>query len=435
LSARGPIAPIALALSLALLAEPGTAAATPRRPNLVFLLVDDLGHGDLGFTGARDIETPHIDRLARAGVRLSNGYSNGPVCTPTRAAFMTGRYQQRVGLEWAISAGQREPGLPTTAPSIARLLKDAGYATGLVGKWHLGYKPEFGPNAHGFDEFFGSLSGNIDHYTHRESHGGGDLHENTTAIERAGYSTDLLTAAAISFVDRHRARPFFLYLSYNAPHWPFQPPDAPDTVRTKATWYTGTRRDYARMIDASIEGWASCWRRWSATASDVTPSSSSPATTGASVCRETPPSSITRGPCGEGGIHVPYVLRWPAVARVPAMTMDITATFLAAAGVTPPITLDGSDLLPWLAGRGRPPERTLHWRIDREERKQRAARSGRWKYVRDGKTIDLLFDLDRDPGERENVAAAHPDVVARLRADLARWEADMDAGYTGTRVR
>src|SRR5690242_18724574 len=154
------------ALALTWLSPLGPAAAGPdrgeRRPNVVLVLVDDLGWADLGCYGARDIRTPHVDRLAGQGVRLAHFYSNGPVCTPTRAALMTGRWQQRVGLEWAIYPGQKEPGLPAAETSLARMLKGAGYATGLFGKWHLGYRKEFGPNAHGFDEFFGLLSGNVD---------------------------------------------------------------------------------------------------------------------------------------------------------------------------------------------------------------------------------------------------------------------------------
>jgi len=162
-------------------------AADAPRPNVVVILTDDMGYADLGCYGSRDIKTPHLDRLAAQGVRFTNFYSAGPVCTPTRAALMTGRWQQRVGLEWAIPPGVKDPGLQVRETTLPRLLKDAGYATAMFGKWHLGYKPEFGPNAHGFDEFFGLLSGNVDHYSHREINEEPDWYEGTTPIEVAGY--------------------------------------------------------------------------------------------------------------------------------------------------------------------------------------------------------------------------------------------------------
>ncbi|HVF28444.1 MAG TPA: sulfatase-like hydrolase/transferase, partial [Pyrinomonadaceae bacterium] len=180
-----------------------TSSDTRRKPNVIFVLVDDLGYADIGSYGARDIRTPHLDRLAREGVRLTDCYSNGPVCTPTRAGFITGRYQQRVGLEWAILTGDKGPGLLTSETSIARMLKDNGYRTALFGKWHLGYKPEHAPNAHGFDEFFGILGGNADMYSHKGEKGEPELYEGTTPADTPGYLTDLITERAARYVERH----------------------------------------------------------------------------------------------------------------------------------------------------------------------------------------------------------------------------------------
>jgi arylsulfatase A-like enzyme len=185
---------------------------------------------------------------------LTDFYANGPVCTPTRAALMSGRYQQRVGLEWAISPGQRELGLAVEDSTLARVLKRDGYATALFGKWHLGYRREFGPLAHGFDEFFGLLSADIDHYSHREINGEPDLYEGDRPVERKGYMTDLITERAVAFVEKHTGEPFFLEVAYNAVHWPFQPPDRPDDVRDIKTWYKGTRRDYAQMLERVDDG-------------------------------------------------------------------------------------------------------------------------------------------------------------------------------------
>src|SRR6266545_7994166 len=198
---------------------PARAAVTP---NVVLVLMDDLGYGDLGSYGAPDVRTPNIDRLARDGVRLTDAYANGAVCTPTRAALITGRYQQRAGFEWVLTLARpadRDLGLPALGTSLPALLKTNGYATGLVGKWHLGFKPEFGPNAHGFDEFFGFLSGAVDFYTHRRGDGMRDLFDNTTPVEAPGYLTDEITHRAVSFIDQRAADPFFLEIAYNAVHW------------------------------------------------------------------------------------------------------------------------------------------------------------------------------------------------------------------------
>jgi len=191
-----------------------------RRPNVVLIMMDDMGYGDLGSYGGRDVRTPNIDRLARQGVRFTDAYSNGHVCTPTRAALISGRYPQRFGLERALTAAPADTalGLPVTGTSLPALLKQNGYATGLIGKWHLGFKRDFSPQAHGFDEFFGFLAGAHDYYV-------GNVIQDTTSIPLAGYLTDEITKHALTFIERHAARPFFVEVAYNAVHWPFQPPD------------------------------------------------------------------------------------------------------------------------------------------------------------------------------------------------------------------
>jgi arylsulfatase A-like enzyme len=416
---------------LVAIGSPGADAA-PARPNVIVVLVDDMGYGDLGCYGAPDIRTPHIDRLAREGVKLTDFYANGPVCTPTRAALMTGRYQQRVGLEWAISPGQKEPGLPASETSLARMLKGNGYATAIFGKWHLGYRPEFGPLAHGFDEFFGLLSGNIDHYSHKEINGEPDLYEGTEPVEREGYATDLITARAVASIERHAREPFFLYVAYNAVHWPFQPPGRPDDVRDRASWFAGTRGDYARMVERIDDGvgqiLSALERHGLAGETLVIVTDDN----GGERLSRTEPLFHHKGTLWEGGIRVPCLLRWPG--RLPAgsvsaqvgMTMDLTATVLAATATSPPEgrKLDGLDLLPVLRGEAPPVERTLFWRIDREDRHQKAVRKGRWKSIKDG-GIEMLFDLEDDVGERRDLGYQHPEILAELRAELARWEAEL----------
>ena len=214
--------------------ENGAAAA---RPNVLFILADDLGYGDLSCYGRPDYQTPVLDKLARQGLRFTSAYAAAPVCTPTRCAYITGRYPQRlpVGLTEPLTASSPpDLGLPSDHPTIASLLKGNGYDTSLVGKWHLGWKPEFGPNRHGFDEFFGVLSGAVDYFTHRAADasggsaaegGGRDLWQDLTPIERVGYLTDLLTDKAVEIITRRRTKPFFLSLQYTAPHSPWEGPE------------------------------------------------------------------------------------------------------------------------------------------------------------------------------------------------------------------
>jgi arylsulfatase A-like enzyme len=397
----------------------------------VLILTDDMGYADLGCYGCKDIRTPNIDRLAREGTRLTDFYSNGPVCTPTRAALMTGRWQQRVGLEWAIYPGQKEPGLPACEISLARMLKVAGYRTGIFGKWHLGYRKEFGPNVHGFETFMGLLSGNIDHYSKKEINGEQDWYEDTSPKEAKGYSTDLITARAVNFINRHSRERFFLYLPFNAVHWPFQAPDRPGDIRTRLTWFDGTRKDYAAMLERIDQGvgqvLSALDRHKIADETLVVFTNDN----GGERLSDNGPLFHHKATLWEGGIRVPCILRWKD--RVPAgkvraqagISMDLTATILAACGVKPPTgrKLDGIDLLPHLL-RDRPIERTFFWRITRPDRNQRAVRQGPWKYVRDS-GYELLFDLSDDAGERKTLRYHKPEKVAELRKQLAEWEDEM----------
>ena len=409
-------------------------AADPARPNVIVIITDDMGYADLGCYGSRDIRTPHLDRLAAQGVRLTNFYSAGPVCTPTRAALMTGRWQQRVGLEWAIPPGLKEPGLPTHETTLPRFLKDAGYATMMYGKWHLGYQPEFGPNAHGFDEFFGLLSGNVDHYSHREINDEPDWYEDTNPVEVTGYSTELITDRAVAFLrrDRDRQQPFFLYVAYNAVHWPFQPPGRPDDVRKRETWFAGTRKDYAAMTEAIDAGvgkiLAALQERGAAERTLVIFTNDN----GGERLSDMGPLFHHKATLWEGGIRVPCLVRYPGVLPAgkvsdqPAITMDLAATVLAACGVSPSAgrKLDGVDLIPLLSGKAPPATRTFCWRIERPGRSQRAVRHGQFKLVRDS-GYDQLFDLSADVGERHDLSYQRPEKAEELRRLLAEWEAEM----------
>jgi arylsulfatase A-like enzyme len=439
-----------VALLAAVAASGLPAQGAPRsgagKPNVVLILMDDLGYGDLGSYGAPDAKTPNVDRLAREGVRLTDAYANGPVCTPTRAALISGRYQQRVGLEWVLAGapGDRERGLPATGTSLPALLKTSGYATGLLGKWHLGWKPEFGPNAHGFDEFYGFLSGAHDYYLAGAEGGGpSDLYENTTPVEPSGYLTDEITRRAVDFIARHGRGPFFLEVAYNAVHWPFEPPDHPPTDAEKAvrrplvqmpddSTPPATRQDYVRMLERADRGVGdilAALERLGLTRNTLVIFTND---NGGEWLSRNAPLFHRKGSLWEGGIRVPLILRWPGqlpaggTSAQPAITMDLTASILAATGTALPDGYhpDGIDLLPILRGASPVVERRLFWRIERPNRRQRAVRSGRWKLLVDGGQY-FLFDLAIDPGERNELSAAHPDLVVTLKRLLADWERDV----------
>jgi len=427
-----------------LLGMPGAAArqpATLQRPNVVLVITDDVGYGDLGSYGSPDIKTPHIDRLAKEGMRLTDFYA-APQCTPTRAALISGQYQQRVKLERAIAGAGAwlETGLPATGHSLPQLLKNNGYRTGLVGKWHLGFKPEFGPNAHGFDYFFGFLSGYIDFYTHVRSDGTHDLFENTKPIHEDGYMTDLITARAVRFIEQRTAEPFFLEVSYNAAHWPFQPPDRYSKAANNGAFQgpadavPATRKDYAAMLERADAGVGQIVQKLEALGLTRNTLVIFTNDNGGEWLSSNAPLFHRKDTLWEGGIRVPTIFRWPG--RLPAgktsaqtgLTMDLTASILAATSTAVPAEArpDGINLLPIFEGRSPVIERALFWRINVENRQQRAVRSGEWKLLIDGDDL-LLFNLKLDIGERNDLAAIRPDLVAKLRPMIAAWEKDVDA--------
>lgn len=417
-------------------------AHAARRPNIVIFFMDDLGWGDLAIDGATDVKTPNLDRLAREGVRLTDCYAAAPVCTPTRAAFMTGRYQHRVGLESVIAASLNnlDEGLAPSEPTLPRYLKNAGYATGLIGKWHLGERPAFHPNKHGFDEFFGFLSGAVDYYSHRGEMGEHDLYENDRPVELKTYLTDEISARAVSFVERHAEGPFFLDVAYNATHWPFQPPDlasppphppgqGAEVIKQWAA--VGTRQDYVRMLERADQGigriLATIDRLGLRNDTLVIFTSDN----GGEWLSRMDPLFNRKATLWEGGLRVPCMLRWPGrlparrVSSQAAITMDLTATILAAAGakVSSEKPLDGIDLLPLLAGKGPALERTFYWLGVRPGSPDKAMREGRWKYVvQSPLSPGFVFDVTRDPGERRDLAAKDPARLKAMQAKHAEWE-------------
>lgn len=419
-------------------AERAWAQGSRRPPNVVFFLSDDMGYGDLSCYGSREIRTPNIDRLARQGVKFTSAYANGPVCTPTRTAFLTGRYQQRFGpeLEWAFGPNNNKTaGLKAGDSVLPRALKPLGYQSACMGKWHVGWSPQFRPMAHGFDEHFGILLGNADMYSHKYHDGSDDLWENGEPVKREGYLTEMIADKAVSFVERNAASPFFLYVPFNAVHWPFQPPGRPGDIRNSQNWRDGERADYVKMtesMDAAVGRVLDALARKGLERDTLVVFTND---NGGERLSESGPLFHVKGTVFEGGIRVPAVARWPGVipaGRVTpqtAMTMDFTATILAAAGARAPegITLDGEDLMPVMSGKRAAYERAHFWRVRQAGRSQLAARKGRWKYIDDntgGRGFpELLFDVEADPGERRNLYFRHQDVARGLRAEALRWEA------------
>jgi arylsulfatase A-like enzyme len=392
-------------------------------------MCDDLGYGDVGFTGATAYTTPHIDRIAREGVIMRQSYSAAPVCSPTRVALMTGRYPARepVGLHEPLTT--HPIGLPAYPVTLPRLLKDIGYHTALVGKWHLGTAPEYHPLRHGFDEFYGFLGAAVDYVSLRDTEYKETLfHDGDSPVQPEGYLTDLLTTRAERIIGTETGRPLFLSLQYSAPHWPWQAPGDPAYPAAADPKSGGSPETYAAMMRSLDDGvgrvLAALEAREIARETLLIFTSDN----GGERFSHMGPFSHAKMTAGEGGIRVATAVRWPQV--IPAgstseqanITMDWTATMLALAGAEPPRALDGIDLMPALFGGATQP-RDLFWRVTQRQR-QKAVRSGDLKLVVDAEG-EHLYDLASDPGEQQDLLARRPDDGARLRELLATWEREM----------
>lgn len=426
-----------------LLFQPHLDAAEPagkreRRPNVLLIVGDDMGYADVGFHGCKDIPTPHLDALARDGVRFSNGYVSGPYCSPTRAGLLTGRYQQRFGHEFNPGGGQ---GLPLSEKTLADRLQAAGYSTGLVGKWHLGAGAAHQPLQRGFQEFFGFLGGAHGYFPDRE--GGKTILRGTAPAKEKAYLTDAFAREAVAFIERHRAKPWFLFLAFNAVHTPMHADDA--RLARFAAIADPKRRTYAAMMSAMDDAIGQVMQTLRKSGLDeqtlvVFHSDNG----GPTMPTTTVNGSINRPLRGskrqtlEGGVRVPFVLRWKGklpegkVYAQPVIQLDVVPTALAAADIaaTPADRFDGVDLLPYLRGEKQgAPHETLYWRFG----EQMAIRQGDWKLVRYGANTRVapdekwpkLYHLGKDIGEATDLSADHPDKVRELEAAWRRWDAGL----------
>ena len=417
-------------------------AQSPDRPNVVLIITDDVGYGDIGGYGASDVKTPNIDSLVKDGTRLTDFYA-APNCSPTRAALISGRYQQRYRIENPLGASNGpagDQGLPATGRSLPQLLKNNGYRTAIIGKWHLGYKKEFSPGAHGFDYFFGLKSGLIDYYQHTDQTGQHDLWENDQPAHVTGYSTDLFTERSVKFIEQNAGQPFFLEVAYNAAHWPFQVPDHPSVAPDNGRFVqpqenpTSTRKDYVAILERADRGigqiLAALERRGLTRNTLVIYTQDN----GGEWLSRNAPLFNRKNSVWEGGIRVPAIFRWPG--KVPSgrtssqvgIVMDITATILAATNSAVPAgaRLEGVNLLPLLQEGAQRTERTLFFRITGPARRQRAIRQGDWKLMLDGNS-PMLFNMANDVGERNDLAHQRLDVVQELFPLIGKWEQDVDA--------
>ena len=398
------------------------------RPNLLFIMSDDLGYGDLGITGRTDYATPALDVLAREGVRLTQAYTAAPVCTPTRVALHTGMYpaRSRAGLFEPLTSSP--DGLPAAPGTFARSIRDSGYETALIGKWHLGLLPEFHPLRHGYDEFYGFLGAGADYSSHIDVETlKSEFQDGEKPVKVQGYLTDLFTERAVRFIARKRSKPFFLNLEYNAPHWPWQAPGDPpypDSLRWKKG---GSPEVYARMVQSMDGGIGRILSALRSAGHERNTLVIFTSDNGGERFSSMGHFSHGKMTLYEGGLRTAAFARWPGVIAPNSMTdqvavtMDWTATLLARAGarVDPAIQLDGIDLLPAMTGSA-PIARDLYWRIFQRV-KQKAVRSGDLKYLVTAEG-EFLFDLAGDPGEKTDLKAQRGDQLAKLKSKYAEWE-------------
>ena len=419
-----------------------------QRPNIIYIVSDDLGFADLGCYGGREAPfgavSPHIDALAAGGLRLTEGYANSPVCSPTRFALMSMRYQYRLrgALEEPInsrSKGSATLGLPPELPTLPSLLKEAGYRTALVGKWHLGYPPHFGPLRSGYEEFFGIMAGGVDYFTHCSSNGDHDLYIGDETHKEVGYLTDVFSKRAVQHiheraVDAKAGQPFFLSLHYTAPHWPWETRDdahvAPEVAKNLFHLDGGNVNSYRKMIHHMDEGigWIMAALREHGLAENTLVVFTSD--NGGERFSDNWPLVGGKMDLTEGGIRVPWIAHWPAViapgstSAQHCMTMDWSATMLDLGGGQPhtDYPLDGVSLAPLLRNPAHRFERPLYWRMN--HRGQRALRDGDWKYLMvDGH--EYLFNIPVDERERANQARREPERLARMRQQWLDWNSTM----------
>jgi arylsulfatase A-like enzyme len=408
------------------------------RPNIIVILADDMGYADAGFNGCKDIPTPHLDSMAKDGIRFSAGYVTAPQCAPSRAGLLMGVDQNRIGCEnnnVTDIAGLSE------GTTFADRMRAAGYRTGMVGKWHLGTKPGQQPLDRGFDEYFGFLRGSSWYLPQAGQKSIGQILEGRTLVPVGGYLTDAFGERAVRFITENQAKPFFLYVAFNAPHSPYE---APAEEIAKFAHITDTkRRTYAAMIsimDRNIGHMLAALKAANLEQNTLVVFLSDNGGPGDGYSNNTPLRGW-KGETFEGGIRVPFVMQWPGTIKpgqtvdAPVSSLDLLPTALAAAGQPIPAPLDGQSLLPALRGEAPFPSRSLMWRFvfgPAVAKSPWAIRDGNWKLVQGSAASSevQLFDLTKDAGEANDLSTAHTDIRERLQKSHDTWVASMPAPYS-----
>jgi arylsulfatase A-like enzyme len=436
---------LAGAIGTAALAAGGPALAqgSARKPNILFIMADDLGYADLSCYGRRDYETPVLDALASQGMMFTHAYANSAVCTATRVGLITGRYQYRLPVGLQEPLGGADVGLPPEHPTVASLLRQAGYRTTLVGKWHMGSLPKYGPLKSGYDEFWGIYGGGVDYFGH-DFGGNADLWDGETPIEKTGYMTDLIADRALTTIERRKAdgQPFFISVHFTAPHWPWEGNDDEGRAESKriATppseggggifhYDGGDLATYARMMKSLDDNVGRMLAKLTALGLERDTIVVFTSDNGGERFSDTWPFSGKKTELLEGGVRIPAIVRWPGVVQpgsrsaVPMMSMDWLPTFVAAGGgsMDPAYPSDGMDIRPALSGSDLP-ERSLFWRYRNKD--QRAHRRGNYKYLKINEN-EFLFDVVADPLERGNLKARQPERFAAMKAAWEHWDAGM----------
>ncbi|MDO6603849.1 sulfatase [Arenibacter palladensis] len=405
------------------------------KPNIIIIMADDMGYGDLSCYGSTMINTPNLDKMALEGIRFTDFHANGPVCSPTRAALLTGKYQQRVGIDGVVTAKHhRDKGLATSEKTFAEAIKGAGYVTGMFGKWHVGYKTEFNPINQGFDEYIGYVSGNVDYHSHIDQEGYEDWWEGDKIKNEKGYSTDLITKHSVDFIKRHKDEPFLLYIPHEAPHGPFQGRKSP--AERYVGWKSGAKPVkkkskeelnslHKEMVEVMDEGIGEVMKTLKELNIDEN--------TLVFFCSDNGASSRVGSNGGlrgykstlwEGGHRVAAMARYPGTIRPnqvnneTILTMDLFPTIMDVVGAEIPEDLDGISIKDNLF-QGKPlPERVFFWGYSG----RKAMRQGDWKLILQNNDAEaLLYDLNKDISENNNVASEHPDLVKTMLNKLETW--------------
>jgi len=412
----------------------GTSQEKSNQPNIILIMADDLGYGDLSGYGSDYIHTPVLDNMASEGIKFTDYHSNGAVCTPTRAALMTGNYQQKAGLEGVIYVQEEKRiyGISPTQKTMPEIFKDAGYTTGMFGKWHLGYNKEYNPTNHGFDEFYGYVSGNVDYISHRDGINIYDWWHNTELSYDEGYVTDLITDEALKFMESNKEHPFFLYLPHEAPHFPYQGRhDKADRLPGQDFEGHGSRKDkiqaYKEMVEIMDENIGRIFEKLKELNLDKNTFVLFCSDNGATKLGNNGNLNGFKSSLWEGGHRVPAIAWYPSkiksgkVSDDTVLSMDVLPTLLSIANISTDHKFDGMDFSKTLFTNKKLKNRSIFWRY----RNQWVAREGDWKYLKI-KDQEYLFNLQRDVQEQTDLKEEKPEKFGYLKSLMNIWESEMD---------